>query len=119
MDSGNSGGGNESQETDWSLDEGEMEATDYAKENPEMAPYHEMFKCCTKSDISSHYVSRSEAGRGARRTTTEVDLGGGQTRSPANSEDSALRETADGDSTAWQARLDNEITRIIYLTNMG
>lgn len=111
MDSGNSGGGNESQETDWSLDEGEMEATDCAEENPEMASYHEIFKC------SSRCVSRPEAGRGAKRNTTEVGLGGGKPDRPANSEDSALRETADSASTAWQARLD--IIGIIFLTNMG
>ena len=42
---------------------------------------------------------------------------GGKPDRPANSEDSALRETADSASTAWQARLD--IIGIIFLTNMG
>ena len=74
-----------------------MEATDCAEENPEMASYHEIFKC------SSRCVSRPEAGRGAKRNTTEVGLGGGKPDRPANSEDSALRETADSASTAWQA----------------
>ena len=92
-----------------------MEAADCAEENPEMASYHEIFKCSSRC-VSR---SRSEARKGAKRNTTEVGLGGGKPDRPANSEDSALRETADGASTAWQARLDNEITRIIYLTNMG
>ena len=59
-------------------------------------------------DISLRCVSRSEAERerGAERNTTEVGLGGGEPDRPANSEDSALRETADSASTTWQARLE-------------
>ena len=49
---------------------------------------------------------RKHGGRGAKRNTTEVGLGGGKPDRPANSEDSALRETADCDSTAPASMLD-------------